>query len=56
MDLVYGIKITSENDPYIEVAEKAISMGANSMFPGAVLCNLLPFRMYFFARIDLDFH
>lgn len=46
MELVYGIEITSEHDPYIEVAEKSITMTANSLFPGAVLCNLFPSRTY----------
>ena len=44
MEILYGIDITSEHDPYIQAAEKAIAMGANSLFPGAVLCNLIPSR------------
>ena len=44
MEILYGIDITSEHDPYIQVAEKAITMGANSLFPGAALCNIIPSR------------
>lgn len=51
MELIYGIDVTSEHDPYIEVAEKSITMTANSLFPGAVLCNLIPSRTY---AIELD--
>lgn len=46
MDIVYGIEILPENDPYIDTAEKAIASLVIAASPGAFLVDLLPFRMF----------
>ncbi|KAF5310062.1 hypothetical protein D9619_010585 [Psilocybe cf. subviscida] len=42
MMVTYGIKVSSENDPYISIAEKALEGMGQAASPGAFLVDFLP--------------
>lgn len=42
MDIVYGIDVQPEDDPYIDIAEKAMAGAAEASTPGAFLVDFLP--------------
>lgn len=43
MSIAYGIPVTSTEDRYITIAEKALAGMAKAANPGAFLVDLLPF-------------
>lgn len=46
MDIAYGIDILPENDPYVDVAAKAVAMMASAAIPGAHIVDSLPICAY----------
>jgi hypothetical protein len=46
MQTVYGIEIAPKNDRYVAIAEESVKMLAESLIPGAALCNIFPVRKY----------
>jgi len=59
MDVVYGIQVTSMDDPYITIAEKVLLLFTSAMLPGTFLVDMLPFRkpysLYFPALFQTHF-
>lgn len=51
MSVAYGIQITSTDDRYISIAEKALAGMAKAANPGAFLVDLLPF-----CEFDFQFY
>jgi hypothetical protein len=47
MSTVYGYESAPKGDPFLDNAEKAITLMTNSMFPGASLVNALSFLRHF---------
>lgn len=45
MSITYGIDVLPKNDPYIEMAEKAIASLCIATVPGTFLVDQLPIRM-----------
>ncbi|KAI0822975.1 O-methylsterigmatocystin oxidoreductase [Trametes gibbosa] len=43
MDVVYGIVVAEQNDPYVALAEKAAVIFSNMVIPGQYLVEVLPF-------------
>ena len=46
MDIEYGIKVQESGDPYISVAEEAISGLVEASIPGTFLVDLFPILEY----------
>ena len=46
MTTLYGYQIAPRNDPFLDNADKAITLMTNSMFPGASLINSIPFLRF----------
>ncbi|GJJ06098.1 hypothetical protein Clacol_000287 [Clathrus columnatus] len=46
LESTYGLSIKTENDPYIEVGEKALELFADISTPGAYLVDIFPFMKY----------
>lgn len=46
MDVSYGIRISEVNDPYVEVAEKAMDGLNEAAVPGAFKVDLIPALKY----------
>lgn len=46
METVYGYESVPKGDPFLENAEKAITIMTNSMFPGASIVNAMSFLRY----------
>ncbi|PFH47243.1 hypothetical protein AMATHDRAFT_87834 [Amanita thiersii Skay4041] len=46
LDVIYGIRIADNNDPYITIAEEAVAGAAEAANPGAFLVDLIPALKY----------
>ena len=46
MSMTYGIQIKYHNDPFIDIAEAAISSGSLAAAPGAFLVDVIPILKY----------
>ena len=46
MKIGYGISVQESDDPYISIAEEALSGGAEAGIPGAFWVDFLPFLKY----------
>ena len=46
MKILYGISVQESDDPYISIAEEAISGGVEASVPGAFLVDFLPILKY----------
>jgi hypothetical protein len=53
MGVTYGISISSTEDRYIAIAEKALDGMAKAASPGAFLVDLIPIRESFFFCVHL---
>lgn len=51
MDVIYGIQVLPSDDPYIEIAEKAMLSVGEALIPGTFFVDFLPIRkdMYCFS-------
>lgn len=49
MDIIYGIEVQPEDDPYIDIAENVLVGVAEATIPGAFLVDFLPI-----CKTDLD--
>jgi len=47
MATVYGYESAPKDDPFLDNADKAITLMTNSMFPGSSIVNSLPFLRFF---------
>jgi hypothetical protein len=47
MATVYGYESAPKDDPFLDNADKAITLMTNSMFPGASIVNSLPLLRFF---------
>jgi len=56
MGVTYGIPITSTEDRYITIAEKALGGMAKAASPGAFLVDLIPISgfLLFFPTLSFD--
>ncbi|KAH9847427.1 O-methylsterigmatocystin oxidoreductase [Lenzites betulinus] len=43
MDIVYGIEVAEQNDPYVALAERATKIFSDMVIPGQYIVELLPF-------------
>ncbi|GJJ06131.1 hypothetical protein Clacol_000320 [Clathrus columnatus] len=50
--ITYGIKTSLDNDPYVELAEKALGTIAQVTAPGAHLVDIIPIRTSWDLRIS----
>ncbi|KAF8067793.1 cytochrome P450 [Lyophyllum atratum] len=46
MSTIYGIKVCSPEDPYISIAESAMTMISKAVIPGAFIVDLIPALKY----------
>ena len=47
MATVHGYESAPKDDPFLDNADKAITLMTNSMFPGSSIANSLPFLRFF---------
>ena len=52
--IVYGIKVLSNEDPYVVIAEEAIAGVAVAGLPGAFLVDTLPIRMSYSSLLFIS--
>lgn len=53
MDVMYGIEVLPENDPYINTAEKSMASLAEAVIPGSFLADFLPTCMRTLSLLSL---
>ena len=46
MSMTYGIQIKDDNDPFIDIAEAALSSVSLALAPGAFLVDVIPMLKY----------
>ncbi|GJJ05844.1 hypothetical protein Clacol_000031 [Clathrus columnatus] len=46
LESTYGLSIQAENDPHVEVAERAVQLFMDMLLPGRHLVDILPFLKY----------
>ena len=44
--IAYGYEVQGRNDPKVEIAKKAVQLVSETVLPGALLINDLPFRAW----------